>query len=196
MKLFSNITVRGKIAMFLRGSRNDILADRVNEALIKEVEQLESYKEVFNSLNSIAIKVHKRLTGDIEIEDFPELDKDEVEEVNKKEIQLNSGSAYEILDINIPNLEVGTDAYAEIKKEHAEINKIVAKTESERREAIAKAQELEAKVKLIEAEAKLNEGMAHAFREGLMDTKEYHKGKIFKDENLLKDSELPRGHKH
>ena len=194
MKLFPNITVRGKAPMYLRGSRDDVLSDRVNEALIKEVENVASYKEVLNSLNKIAIKVHKRLTGDIEIEDFRELDKEEVIDTNKKELRLNDGSAYEILDINIPNLEIGTDAYAEIKKEHAEVNMIIAKTESEQREALAKAQELEAKAKLIEAEAKLNEGMAHAFKKGHMDTKEYHKQKIFKDEDLLKDSELPKGH--
>jgi len=194
MKLFANITIRGKVAMYLRGSRNDVLSDRVNEAVIKEVETVASYKEVLSSLNRIAYKVRKRLTGSVEIEDFPELDKEEVQETNEKEIRLNEGSAYEILDINIPNLEIGEDAYAEIKKEHAEINKIIAKTESEQREALAKAQELEAKAKLIEAEAKLNEGMAHAFKKGRMDTKEYHKQKIFKDEDLLKDSELPKGH--
>ncbi len=194
MKLFSNITIRGKIAMYLRGSRNEVLSDRVNEAIIKEVENVTSYKEVLSSLNKIAIKIQKRLNGDIEIEDFPELDKEDILESNKKEIQLNAGSAFEILDINIPNLEIGTDAYAEIKKEHAEVNKIIAQTESEQREALAKAQELEAKAKLIEAEAKLNEGMAHAFKKGRMDTKEYHKQKIFKDEDLLKDSKLPKGH--
>lgn len=194
MKLFSHVTVRGKIDLYLRGSRDEVLADRVNEAITKEVENIESYSEVLKSLNKIAIKVHKRLNGKIEIEDFPELDKEEVLESNEKEIRLNAGSAYEILDINIPNLEIGSDAYADIKKEQAEIEKNVAKTESERRKALAKAQELEAKAKLIEAEAKLQEGMAHAFKEGYLDTKEYHKKKIFDDEDLLKDSKSHYDH--
>jgi len=182
MKLFPNITVRGKIDMYLRGSRNEVLTDRVNEAVTKEVEQYNTFTDIMEALDDIAVNVYKRLNAKVDAEDFPYLKKEEIEEINEKESLLNKGSAYQVLDVSIPKLEIGSDAYAEIKKEHAEINKIIAQTESEQRKAEAHAKELEAKAKLIEAEAKLQEGMAHAFKKGKMDTKEYYKKEIFDDE--------------
>ncbi len=184
MKLFPKITVRGKIDMFLRGSREEVLTNRVNEAIVKEVEQYNTFTEVMESLDDIAVNIYKRLNAKVDVEDFPYLTKAEIKEINNKEEILNMGSAFEVIDVSIPKLEIGSDSYAEIKKEHAEISKIIAKTKSEQRKAEARAKELEAKAKLIEAEAKLNEGMAHAFKKGKMDTKEYYKKKeIFKDEN-------------
>lgn len=195
MRLFANVSVRGKIDMYLRGSREEVMADRINEAIVKEVEFLESYHEVLKNLNKIAFKVFRRVTGTMEAEDFPELDKEELAETNEKEIKVNAGTAYEIIDVNIPSLVIGEDAYAEIKKEHAEVNKIIAETESEQRIAQAEAQKLEAKAKLIEAEAKLQEGMAHAFKEGHMNTKEYHKKIIFDEsEDLFEKTKHRKGH--
>ena len=195
MKLYTSVSVRGKIDMYLRGSRDEVLADRINEAIVKEVELLESYKAVLKHLNDISYKVFRRLTGTVEADDFPELDQEEITDTNAKEIKINAGSAYEIIDVNIPNLVIGEDAYTEIKKEHAEINKILAETESEQRMAQAEAQKLEAKAKLIEAEAKLQEGMAHAFKEGHMNSKEYHKKLIFDEsEDLFEKTKHRKGH--
>ena len=185
MKLCVNVMVRGKIGHFLKGSRDKVLTERVNDAVIKEVERFGSYKAVLESLNEISDRLYKRLTCKMINEEFPELEEYEVEHSNKKEDKLNNGSAYEILDINIPNIEMGKDALAGIKMEMADLDKILAKTESERRRSTAFALEHEAKAKLIEAEAELQRGMAHAFKEGLMDTKEYHKKKIFDDNELL-----------
>ena len=185
MKLWVNVTVRGRIEQYFKGSREEVLKARINEAVVKEVELKSSYREVLESLNEIAEKLFKRLTVRMKAEEFPELDDDEIELSNDKEAKLNAGSALEILDINIPNIEMGKDALAQIKKEMADLEKILAKTDSDKRKAKAIAQELEAKAKLIEAEAELQRGMAHAFKEGHMDTKEYHKKKIFEDEELL-----------
>ncbi|MBN2755983.1 MAG: flotillin-like FloA family protein [Bacteroidales bacterium] len=187
LKLNVNVTVKGIIDQYLRGSRNEVLNDRINEAAVKEVSRLKSYQEVLESLNAIAERILNRLSGKIESDEFPEMDADEINEINKKEIKLNSGSAYEIIDVNIPNIEIGKDAYSEIRKEKAEIEKIVAKTESDRRRATAIAQELEAKAKLIESEAELQKGMAHAFKNGNMNTKEYYKRKIFEDKHHEND---------
>jgi len=185
MKLWVNVMVRGRISQFLKGSREKVLSERVNDVITKEVARYSSYKVVLESLNKISDRVYKRLTGKILISEFPELEPYEVESSNQKEEKLNNGSAFEILDINIPNIEIGKDALAGIRKELAELDKNIAKTESERRRTLALAQELEAKAKLIEAEAEVQRGMAHAFKEGLMDTKEYHKRKIFEDNELL-----------
>ena len=183
IKLSINITVRGKIDQYLRGSREKVINDRVNEAAIKEVERFKSYQEILESLNNISERLFKRLTGIIDKNDFPELNNEEIKSSNKKEIKLNSGSAFEILDINIHNVEMGKDAYSDIRKAKAELDKIVAKTESEKRKATAIAKEYEAKTKLIEAEAELNKGMAEAFKEGKLSTKEYYKKKIYDNDH-------------
>ena len=185
MKLWVNVMVRGKISQFLKGSREKVLTERVNDAVVKEVERFDSYKNVLESLNEIADRLFKRLTCKMIKEEFPELEAYEIDFSNQKEEKLNAGSAFELLDITIPNLEIGKDALAGIRKEMADVDKIIARTESERRRSTAIAQELEAKAKLIEAEAEVQLGMAHAFKEGLMDTKEYHKRKIFEDNELL-----------
>lgn len=185
IKLSVNVMVRGRIGQYLKGSREKVLRDRVNEAVIKEIERFGSYLNVLESLNEIADRLFKRLTVKMEAEDFPELDAEEIRLSNEKEAKLNEGSAFEILDINIPNIEMGKDALAQIKKEMADLEKILAKTESEKRKSTAIALELEAKARLIEAEAELQRGMAHAFKKGRMDTKEYHKKKIFEDNELL-----------
>jgi uncharacterized protein YqfA (UPF0365 family) len=185
IKLWVNVMVRGRVEQYFRGSREEVLTSRVNEAVVKEIELKNSYREVLESLNEIAEKLFKRLTVRMKAEEFPELDAEEIQLSNEKEAKLNEGSAFEILDINIPNIEMGKDALAQIKKEMADLEKILAKTESDKRKSTAIAQELEAKAKLIEAEAELQRGMAHAFKEGKMDTKEYHKKKIFEDQELL-----------
>jgi len=185
MKLWVNVMVRGRIEQYFKGSREEVLNDRINEAVIKEVELKESYREVLESLSDISDRLFKRLTERMKAEDFPELDADEILISNNKETKLNEGSALEIIDITIPNIEMGKDALAQIKKEMADLEKILAKTESDKRKSTAIAQELEAKASLIEAEAELHRGMAHAFKKGHMDTKEYHKKKIFDDEELL-----------
>ena len=185
MKLWVNVMVRGKIGHFLKGSREKVLTERVNDAVIKEVERLDTFKSVLESLSYISDRLYKRLTCKMISEEFPELEAYEIEHSNKKEEKLNNGSALEILDINIPNIEMGKDALAGIKMEMADLDKILAKTESERRRSTAFAMEHEAKAKLIEAEAELQRGMAHAFKEGIMDSKEYHKHKIFEENELL-----------
>ncbi len=185
IKLWVNVMVRGKVEQYFRGSREEVLTSRVNEAVIKEIELKSSYREVLESLSEIAEKLFKRLTVRMRAEEFTELDAEEIKLSNEKESRLNEGSAFEILDLNIPNIEMGKDALAQIKKEMADLEKILAKTESDKRKSTAIAQELEAKARLIEAEAELQRGMAHAFKEGKMDTKEYHKKKIFEDEELL-----------
>ena len=192
IKLNINITVRGIIAQYLRGSKEKVLNDRVNEAAIKEVERFKTHQEVLESLNNISERICRRLTGTIEKDEFPELDADEIKNSNEKETKLNSGSAFEILDVNIPNVEMGKDAYSDIRKEKAELDKIVAKTEAEKRKTTALAKEYEAKTKLIEAEAELQRGMAEAFKKGKLNTKEYYKKKIFDDDHH--ESNIGSGH--
>ncbi len=179
LMLNADVTVRGRVNQYLKGSRDKVLNDRVNEAIVREVESCNSHEDVMKSLPQISDKVKKRLWGEEKFNEKIHDSLEDLKESNDVEQKLNKSSAYEILDINIPLIDIGKDTYAELKKEQAIIKKIVTKTEAETRKAAASAQEKEAKAKLIEAEAELQRGMAKAFKEGKMDTKEYHKKKIF-----------------
>jgi uncharacterized protein YqfA (UPF0365 family) len=182
LKLGVNLTVKGRFYLYFNGSRNEVLASRVNEALIKEVERYSDYTSVLESLNHIAGRLLLRLTASMTAQDFPEMEAEDITNQNLKEGKLNSGSAYEIIDVNIPIIDVDNDTLSSIKKEIAELEKELSKTDSEKRRSAAHALELEAKAKLIEAKAELQLGMAEAFRKGIMNTKEYHKMNIL-DEN-------------
>lgn len=193
MKLWVNVMVRGNIDQYIKGSREKVLSDRINESVIKEIELKKDYRDVLESLSNIADRLFKRLTVRMNSKDFPECSEEEININNEREAKLNASSAFEILDINIRNIEMGKDVLAEIKKESAYLEKMLAKTQSEQRKATAVALEKEAKAKLIEAEAELQKGMAHAFREGHMNTKEYHKKKILEGDDLI--SYLEKGGK-
>jgi len=158
IELSINVTVRGIIEQYLKGSREDVLNDRVNEIATKEIDRFESYKDVLEALNKISNKIYRRLTGTMNKDLFPYYAQYEIDEMNKIENELNLGSAYEIFDVNISNIGLGEDAFSDIRKERAELEKIIAKTNAEKIKAIAIAKEYEAKTKLIEAEAELHRG--------------------------------------
>jgi uncharacterized protein YqfA (UPF0365 family) len=196
LKLLLNITVRGKFYSYFSGSRDEVLTSRVNEALIKEVERYTSYRLVLESLNFIANRLYLRLNAKMTSEDFPEMILADIEAINKVEEKRNAASAYEILDVNIPGIEVGSDALIENKKEKADLDKILEKSHYERRKLTAIALELEAKAKLADAEAEVQLGIAEAFKNGQMNMKDYHKSKIFEDKGPLSYEKKSIGHDH
>ena len=86
---------------------------------------------------------------------------------------LDSGTAYEILSIDIADVDVGKNIGAELQTDQAEADKRIAQAKAEQRRAMAVAheQEMKARVqemraKVVEAEAKIPEAMAIAFRAG------------------------------
>lgn len=189
IKLFLNVMVRGKLGEYLKGAKEDVLKERVNEAVIKEIELLNNYQEVLESLNYISERVFKRLNADMNSKDFPNVDASEIIINNKREAKSNQSSAYEILDVNIQNIELGTDRLAKLKKEIAQLDYIIATSKSHERRINAIAQASEAKAKLVESEAELKRGLAKAFTKGyLSSTNEYHKRKVFDDAVIIHPS--------
>ncbi len=176
-----NVTVRGKIDLFIRGSREKTLFGRINEAVAEEIPKYDSYKYVLKNLNDISNNVYKRLSGQTEVKSEEGKNKFESEEkynkLNEKEMKLNESSAYEILDIKVYDIEVGKDTLANFKIQHSEHEKELAEIHLHQRIAIAEAEEAEAKVRLINAKAKVQEGMAEAFKKGKFNFKDYQKEK-------------------
>jgi uncharacterized protein YqfA (UPF0365 family) len=183
-KLKVNITVRGKYMLFLQENREQILFSRIKEGLIKEVERYSTYNVLIESLNIIAWRLFQRLNAKINPEDFPEVKPEEIIKLNALEEKQSSICAYEIMDINIPSLEIDNDTLNAIRKEEAEIEKEIGIRKAEHRRHTARALELEAKANLINSEAEINLGMAEAFRKGELSTKDYLKKKIFEDDSL------------
>ncbi len=152
----ANVTIRGKIFQYFSTSREEILGNRVNEVIISEIGEYNSHKKVVESLNKIAKNVLKRIQEDDE---------------------LSKSSAYEILDITIPGVLLGKDTYSELKKQMAQTDKELSKTDAEKRLQLAKVLELEAQVGLVQAKAELEKGMAEAFKHGRLSLNDYHKKK-------------------
>ena len=105
---------------------------------------------------------------------------------------LDSGTAFEILSIDIADVDVGENVGAKLQAEQAESNKLVAQAQAEVRRAAAVAQEqemvarvAEMKAKVVEAEAQVPLAMAEAFRDGNLGIMDYYRMK-----NLAADTDM------
>ncbi len=187
-----NIMVKGKLYKYIKGHREDVLKARVNEAFISEIGLLDSYQEVLHNLSEVSERVLHRLNAKMNESDYEYFDNigaEYVQQNNEKEAKLNEHSAYDILDVSVPNVELGTDILAKLKKEMAELEYTLSASKSRERRIIALAQAAETKAKLVDSEAQLKKGLAEAFRTGtLHSSNEYHKHKIIhEDEEYLEE---------
>jgi uncharacterized protein YqfA (UPF0365 family) len=163
-----SVTVRGKIELYANGSREGVLFGRINEAVSEELTKFDTHSDVLKNLNSIAISVFEKITGERRLISKTGLNKfeteDELKKINKTEHKLNESGALEVLDIRITELVIGEDTLADYKIQQAKHAHEVAKIEAEEHTIKIHAEEAEARVRLIEAKAKVHEGMAEAMR--------------------------------
>ncbi len=108
---------------------------------------------------------------------------------------LDSGTAYEILSIDIADVDVGKNIGADLETDRAEADKKIAQAKAEERRAMAIAaeQEMKAKVqemraKVVEAEAKIPLAMAQAFKDGNLGIMDYYKMKNIMADTQMRDS--------
>ncbi len=171
------VTVRGKVGLYTKGSREEVLFSRINEAAAEEIPKYSSYKEVLKSLNVIADNVFSKMTGHAKAIFEEGYNKFQIEEhyekLNEKELKLNASSAFDVLDIKIYDIIIGEDTLADYKRRAAEHKKDLAAIQAKEHHAHAHGAEVDAKIRLINAKAKLQEGMAEAFKNGTFDFKAY-----------------------
>ncbi len=199
-----NVMVKGKLYKYIKGSREDVLKARVNEAFISEIELFDSYQSVLQNLNEVSERVLNRLNAKMDkktYEYFENIDNEYIKKNNEREAKSNEQSAYEILDISVQNVEVGTDILAKLKKDMAELEYTLSSSKSRERRILALAKAAETKTRLIESEAELKKGLAEAFRTGtLKSSNEYHKYKIIhEDEEYMEEDstrDLHDEHRH
>ena len=141
------VTVRTNLDRFVGGATEETIVARVGEGIVSTIGSAESYKDVFENPNRISQTV---------------LDK-----------ALDSNTAFEILSLDIADVDVGGNVGAKLQAQQAETNKLIAQAHAEVRRAAAVAveQEMKARVaemraRVVEAEALVPMGMAAAFRAG------------------------------
>ena len=155
----ARVTVRSNLDRFVGGATEETIVARVGEGIISSIGSADSYKDVLENPARISKAV---------------LDK-----------ALDSSTAYEILSIDIADMDVGGNVGAKLQAEQAEANKLIAQAEAEvrRAAAVATEQEMMARVAemralLVEAEAGIPSAMAEAFRKGQLGNLSGHQSKV------------------
>lgn len=156
VKVKARVTVRTHLDRFVGGAKEDTIIARVGEGIVTTIGSSESYKQVLESPDSISKTVLSR--------------------------GLDVGSAFEILSIDIADVDVGENVGAKLQEAQAEANKNMAQAQAEIRRAAAVAleQEMKARVqemqaKVVEAQAQVPMAMAEAFRAGKLGVMDYYK---------------------
>ncbi len=166
LKAIARITVRADIDRLVGGAGEDTILARVGEGIVTTIGSAEAHKMVLENPDMIS----KRVLGK----------------------GLDAGTAFEILSIDIADVDVGKNIGAELETDRAEADKKIAQAKAEERRAMAQAQEQEmvARVQemralVVEKEAEIPAAMAEAFRKGNMGIMDYYNMK-----NVIADTEM------
>jgi uncharacterized protein YqfA (UPF0365 family) len=149
VKVKARVTVRTHLDRFVGGAKEETIIARVGEGIVTTIGTSESYKHVLESPDSISKTVLAR--------------------------GLDVGSAFEILSIDIADVDVGENIGARLQVAQAEANKNMAQAQAEIRRAAAVALEQEMQAKVVEAEAQVPLAMAEAFRNGRLGVMDYYR---------------------
>jgi uncharacterized protein YqfA (UPF0365 family) len=169
IKARARVTVRTNLERFVGGATEETIIARVGEGIVTTIGSSGSYKDVLEFPDRISKTV---------------LDK-----------ALDSNTAFEILSIDIADVNVGENVGAKLQAEQAEANKLIAQAQAEVRRAAAVAleQEMLARVqemrsRVVEAEAQVPLAMAEAFRAGNMGIMDYYRMKNVQADTGMRDS--------
>ncbi|GJM62122.1 flotillin-like protein FloA [Persicobacter diffluens] len=152
----ARVTVRANIQQYVGGAGEDTILARVGEGIVTSIGSAQSHKEVLENPDKISKLVLQR--------------------------GLDAGTAFEILSIDIADVDVGKNIGATLQTDQAQADLKVAEAKAEERRAMAvaaeqemKAKTQEARAKVIEAETTIPLAMAEAFRSGNMGIMDYYK---------------------
>lgn len=172
----ARVTVRANIRQLVGGAGEDTVLARVGEGIVSSIGSSESHKTVLENPDSISKLVLKK--------------------------GLDSGTAFEILSIDIADIDIGKNIGAALQMDQADADKNIAQAKAEERRAMAialeqemKAKAQEARAKVIEAEAEIPKAMSEAFRSGNLGIMDYYRMKNIEAdtnmrENIVKPTSL------
>ena len=165
----ARVTVRANIRQLVGGAGEDTILARVGEGIVSSIGSSESHKQVLENPDSISKLVLKK--------------------------GLDSGTAFEILSIDIADIDIGKNIGATLQMDQAQADKNIAQAKAEERRAMAialeqemKAKAQEARAKVIEAEAEVPRAMAEAFRSGNLGIMDYYKMKNVEADTAMRES--------
>jgi uncharacterized protein YqfA (UPF0365 family) len=169
VKAKARVTVRTHLERFVGGATEETIVARVGEGIVSTIGSSDSYKDVLENPDRISKTV---------------LDK-----------ALDANTAFEILSIDIADVDVGENVGARLQAEQAEANKLIAQAQAEVRRAtavaleqemVAKVQEMRARV--VEAEAQVPLAMSEAFRSGNLGVMDYYRMKNLQADTGMRES--------
>ncbi len=165
----ARVTVRANIAQLVGGAGEDTILARVGEGIVTTIGSATSHKAVLENPDMISKTVLAK--------------------------GLDAGTAFEILSIDIADIDIGKNIGAELQTDQAEADLKVANAKAEERRAMAVAEEQEMKAKaqdaralVILAEAEVPKAMAEAFRIGNMGIMDYYKMKNIEADTGMRES--------
>jgi uncharacterized protein YqfA (UPF0365 family) len=169
LKALSRVTVRANLDRLVGGAGEETILARVGEGIVSSIGSAESHKDVLENPDSISKRVLEK--------------------------GLDAGTAFEILSIDIADVDVGKNIGAVLATDRAEADKKIAQAKAEERRAMAHAveQEMVARVqemraKVVEAEAQVPLAMADAFRKGNLGIMDYLRMKNIQADTQMRDS--------
>ncbi len=164
----ARVTVRANIKQLVGGAGEDTVLARVGEGIVSSIGSSESHKQVLENPDSISKLVLRK--------------------------GLDSGTAFEILSIDIADIDIGKNIGAALQIDQAQADKNIAQARAEERRAMAialeqemKAKAQEARAKVIEAEAELPKAMAEAFTNGNLGIMDYYRMKNVQADTNMRD---------
>ena len=158
----ARVTVRTNIARLVGGATEETIIARVGEGIVTTIGSAITYKNVLESPDKISKAV---------------LDKG-----------LDAGTAFEILSIDIADVDVGDNVGAQLQAAQAEADMRRAKAEAEKRRAMAVAREQEMRALVVENEAKVPLAISEAFRAGNLGIMDYYRLKNIGADTQMRES--------
>ena len=159
LKVRARVTVRANIDRLVGGAGEATIIARVGEGIVTTVGSSEKHTDVLENPDHISRTVLGK--------------------------GLDSGTAFEILSIDIADVDVGRNIGAQLQTDQAEADKEIAQARAEERRAMAVAQEQEMQAKVVEAQAEVPKAMADALRSGRLGVMDYYSMK-----NIAADTEM------
>ncbi|NLL61736.1 MAG: flotillin-like protein FloA [Candidatus Atribacteria bacterium] len=166
LKAKARVTVRANIERLVGGAGEETIVARVGEGIVTTIGSAENHKKVLENPDDISRTILKK--------------------------GLDSGTAFEILSIDIADVDVGKNIGARLQTDQAEADKRIAQAKAEERRAmaVAKEQEMKASVqemraRVVEAEAEVPKALAQALREGKLGVMDY-----YQMQNIQSDTQM------
>jgi len=162
LKAKARVTVRANIQRLIGGATQETIIARVGEGIVTTIGSAITYKRVLESPDEISKAVLAK--------------------------GLDAGTAYEILSIDIADVDVGENVGAQLQAAQAEADMRRAKAEAEKRRAMAVAREQEMRALVVENESKVPLAMAEAFSKGNLGVMDYYRMKNIMADTSMRDS--------